>query len=305
MTRVIVTGGNGFVGRHAAEALVAMGFEVHVLGRSANASRDVEYHRLDLLDQAAVGAKLRDLRATHLVHAAWVTEHRAYWTSPANLDWVGATLDLVKAFASHGGTRVLTVGTCAEYDWAALDADDDCRETGTIVSPATLYGAAKLACSNLLGSFSGTNALSHAHARLFFLYGEDEQPSRLVPTVIRSLDKGEPARTTTGEQLRDFMDSRDAGRALALLAMSKVEGPANIGSGLATPVRDIARTVAKLMDRQDLLMIGALQSRSGEPPRIVADISVLRDATHFEPKFDLKAGLGHAIEWWRGQASHR
>jgi len=116
--RVLVTGATGFIGAAAARALLALGAEVHGTSAAGRAGpADVVMHRCDLLDDAATAALLGRLRPTHLLHAAWDVTHGAYWTSPANLDWLAATARLLRGFAAGGGRRAVGVGSCAEYAW--------------------------------------------------------------------------------------------------------------------------------------------------------------------------------------------
>jgi len=106
--RVLVTGASGFVGRQIVAALHALGAEPVVPAAP----------RPDLLLTAARRDLVAAARADTLIHAAWVTDHGAFWQSDQNLDWVGASLDLLRQFAAAGGKRVVLVGTCAEYDWS-------------------------------------------------------------------------------------------------------------------------------------------------------------------------------------------
>src|SRR6185312_10011025 len=73
-----------------------------------------------------------DARADALLHLAWPVEPGKFWMNPANLDWVGASLNLVRAAAERGTHRICVTGTCFEYDWPA---ERDCveRVTGSVV----------------------------------------------------------------------------------------------------------------------------------------------------------------------------
>src|SRR3546814_145026 len=147
--------------------------------------------------------------------------------------------------------------------------------------------------------------MSFAWARLFFLYGLYENPARLVSSVARALLRGEEARCSSGLAIRDFMDVRDAGAALAALASSNVEGPVNIASGAPISVADLVRRLARLAGRDDLLRLGALPDRAGEPPRIVADIARLKVEVGFVPAHDLDSGLRNVLSFWADTQADR
>lgn len=283
--RIVLTGATGFVGAHAIPALQARGFEIHALGRRAPVG-EVAHHPVDLLDAASVRDVLGSVRASHLLHLAWYAEPGLYWRSAVNLDWVAASLALVRAFREAGGVRAVAAGTCAEYAWGP----ERLRE-GAPCAPATLYGAAKDGTRRILEAYAGETGLSFAWGRLFFLYGPGEKPGRLVGDAIRALVGGARFGTSPGHQRRDFSHVSDAAGAFAALVDSGVAGPVNVGSGAAVPVRAILERIGCLTGRPDLIDFGARQLADKEPACIEADVSRLRGEVGFQPRFDLDAGL--------------
>jgi nucleoside-diphosphate-sugar epimerase len=300
MSRVLVTGGSGFVGRHCVASLARAGHEVHAVRfRSAapEVGDGVHWHEADLLRADEVGELLSRVAPTGLLHAAWNVEPGVYWTSPRNLAWVGASLELVKSFVECGGRRAVVVGSCAEYDWSF----GYCHETQTPIRPDSLYGTCKNALREMLAAYAAEAGLSLAWARLFFLYGPHEHPARLIPTVIESLLAGRPVDCTDGTQVRDFLHVADAGEALVQLLLGPVEGPVNIGSGHGSTVREVVSRVAEQLGGLELVRFGAKRSSADEPPLLVADVARLQDEVGFVPDLDLESGLTRTIDWWRGR----
>ena len=136
----------------------------------------IHWHNVNLLDAGEAEDLVSCVKATHMLHLAWYTEHKKYWTSPANENWVKASLALAQAFRSHGGERAVMAGTCAEYDWRY----GRCIEGKTPLSPATLYGRCKNALREKVELFSKEGGMSFAWGRIFFLYGPYEYPDRPV-----------------------------------------------------------------------------------------------------------------------------
>ena len=293
--RVLVTGASGFVGRHALPALAARGFEVHAVAR--NPLPGFEIHPVDLLDEAERRALVAAVAPSHLLHLAWDAEPGRYWTSPKNLDWVAASLDLARSFFEVGGRRLVVSGTCAEYEWGA----DRFEEGATPCRPATLYGAAKDGTRRILEAYAKSVGLSFAWGRLFYLYGPGERPGRLVSDAARALLAGEEFPTSPGHQARDFMHVVDVAEALAALLDGSVVGAVNIGSGTAVPVRTLLDGLAARTGRPDLLRYGAKALGPSEPAVIAAATTRLRDEVGVRPRFTLEAGLDDTLAWWRAR----
>ncbi len=132
--------------------------------------------------------------------------------------------------------------------------------------------------------------LSSAWGRIFFVYGPYEHPSRLVPSVIRALRQGVPARCTAGTQLRDFLHVRDVAAAFVALLDSTIEGPVNIGSGQPVEIRRLIYAIADTLGRRDLVELGAALPAS-DPLAVIADVARLHDDLGWSPEYDL--GLGY------------
>lgn len=295
--RVILTGASGFVGTAILSGLLESGADVLALSRRRPAVPGTfAWRACDLLDAGETADAMRNVKADVLLHAAWTVEHGKFWTSPANLDWTGASLRLARLGAEAGIRRIIGVGTCFEYAWPD---DGPCDEHLTALAPATLYATSKDATRRVLERFCATNDLSFAWARLFFLYGPGEAKTRLVPAVTLPMLAGEPACIDSGRAVRDFMEVGDAGRALARLAMSEVTGPVNIASGEGVGIGELAHLIATIIGRPDLVSIGALPDRGGEGPRCVANVSRLADELGFTPLLSTRQGLERAVESWR------
>jgi nucleoside-diphosphate-sugar epimerase len=296
--RVLVTGAGGFVGRHCLPFLVDAGFEVHAVSRGQHEDApSIHWHALNLLDDGNSQRIIKEVQPTHLLHMAWYAEPGRYWMAPENYQWVRASLALLDAFATHGGRRVVTAGTCAEYDWHY----GWCSEEVTPTTPATVYGVCKHSLCNMQEAFCREFGISSAWGRIFFLYGPHEHPSRLVSSVIRALIRKEPALCTSGEQIRDFLHVRDVASAFVAVLDSGVEGSLNIASGNSVRIREVVALIGQKLGSSDLLRLGARASAVSDPPVLLADVRRLSEVLGWRPAIGLEEGIEEAITWWRGR----
>ncbi|WP_315831405.1 NAD(P)-dependent oxidoreductase [Bradyrhizobium prioriisuperbiae] len=299
MKKVLVTGASGFFGLAAITELKERGFEVHALSRRALPLDGVCWHEVDLLSSNRMVELLDATRPSHLLHLAW-NVGPGFWTASDNLDWGALTLRLIRAFHEAGGQRIVSAGTCAEYDWQDTSplfiSEDHPR------GPATLYGHVKDCTRRVQEAFALQAGISQAWGVLFMSYGQRERPERLVPAVIADLLAGRATRTTSGEQVRDWLDCRDVGRGFAELLDSQVEGPVNLASGLPVAVRDIILKLGEICGRPDLVRFGDIASRKGDPSRLVANVDRLSGEVGFRPARTLDQGLSDAVDWWKSKA---
>lgn len=299
--RILVTGAHGYVGSHVWPHLVAAGHEVFAVSRNPPSQSPPGITNLasDLLIPGEPVRLAREIRPDLLVHLAWTVEHGKFWTDPANLDWVAASLNLARACADQGCRRIVATGTCFEYAWPA---DGDCVEAVTPLATHSLYDSAKSALYAVLEPWARANGLSLVWPLIFYLYGGAEHPARLVADIARHVVRGDPALCSSGSVRRDFMDVRDAGAAIAATALSTVKGAVNIGTGSGPRIADIAMMIGEIAGRASLIQLGARADRPDEPPRIVADIRRLREEVGFHQIRPLRQGLTEAVEWWRARA---
>ena len=298
--RVLVTGASGFIGRRTLEALARRGFEVHAVSRGGapgGPPDGVAWHAADLLDPGARRGLLDSVGASHLLHLAWYAEPGAFWAARENAAWVAATVGLVDEFAAAGGRRATLAGTCAEYDWSARQplAED------AALAPATFYGVCKDATRRVAEGLAERVGIELAWGRIFFAYGPHEDERRLVASVARALVAGERAATSAGTQRRDFLHVDDVAHAFAALLDSAVTGAVNIASGEAVTIRSIVERIAQAAGRPDLLDVGALPQRPGEPAELTASVVRLRDEVGFRPARSLEDGLAETVRWWRAR----
>jgi len=268
---ILLTGATGFVGRQVLRVLAAQGVSVRVV------IRDGKQDQLEALDNIDSLVTTPDLFAENtswwvdacqcidtVVHVAWYAEPGKYLQAEKNLDCLAGTLQMAKGAAQAGVRRFVGIGTCFEYDLTL-----GMLSVETALRPLTPYAAAKAAAYMALSHWLPQQGLEFAWCRLFYLYGEGEDARRLVPYLRARLAAKQTAELTSGGQIRDFLDVRDAAQMIVESALGNSQGPINICSGQPITVRQLAEQIADEFGCRDLLRFGARPDNLVDPPCVV------------------------------------
>lgn len=296
MSRVLLTGASGFLGRHAIEALAEAGHEVHALSRAEPpaGAQDAMWHRVDLINAADAEQAVGQIAADALVHMAWYVEPGKYWQARENVVWVEATLRLLRAFIAAGGRRAVIAGTCAEYEWSLQRYREDAA-----LAPATMYGVAKNATRLVAERLAADADVQLAWGRVFMPYGPGEPRERLLAAVVTALLAGRPAPVSQGTQVRDFIYVQDVARAFAAILDSSVQGAINVGTGRGHKIAELVALAAESIGHPELVEWGAVSQRPGDPERLLADTERLEREVGYRPTVQLREGVERTVAWWR------
>jgi len=270
---VLVTGATGFLGRQIIRSLSNKGVNIVLVVREGKEGC------VKLIPEVCRIVSTTNLFAESsewwsntcdgidiIIHAAWYCEPGKYLQSPINIECLNGTLELAKGAALAGVKRFVGIGTCFEYDLNAGILSVD-----TPLKPSTLYAGAKASVFMSLSQFLPLQNVEFSWCRLFYLYGEGEDDRRLVPYLRLKLEAGEVAKLTSGNQIRDFLDVKVAGKMIVEAGLSDQQGPKNICSGIPITIRQLAEQIADEYGQRKLLKFGAHEDSLTDPKCIVGE----------------------------------
>ncbi len=318
---VCVTGGAGFIGGHLVDALVSLGADVSVIDDLSNSSTDhladlmeleptrVRLFHASILDDDAVESALRgcDL-CFHLAAVGSVplsvSDPRRSWSVNAT-----GTVRVLEACRRLGTQRVVSASSSSVYGDGASPGNGSPptpKQEGAALQPLSPYAASKVSGEAALRAWAAAYGLSGVSLRFFNVFGPRQNPASayaaVVPAFARQLLSGKPPVIFgDGSQSRDFTPVACAVAAclLAGATRSTLNGQAvNIGTGVSTPVKDLAVMMAELVGAPQLLPVFQ-PPRSGDVRHSLADISLAKSLFDYTPIVTLRPALQETVAFYR------
>ncbi len=301
--RVVVTGGAGFLGSVVVAVLRQWGGERIFIPRSR------EY---DLTDPDAVRRLYRDARPDLVIHlAARVGGIGANRANPGRFfyDNLMMGVQLIEEGRKAGLPKLVAVGTICSYPkFAPVPFREEDLWNGYPEETNAPYGLAKkmlLVQSQAYRQQYGFNSVVLFPVNL---YGPNDnfdlESSHVIPAMIRKIDRAiargdaEVELWGDGSPTREFLYVDDAAEAILQAAESYDQSePINVGSGKEISIRDLASTIARLMDYRGSFRYDA--SKPNGQPRRRLDVTRAKKWLGWSARTSLEEGLRHTIEWWR------
>jgi dTDP-glucose 4,6-dehydratase len=314
--KVLVTGADGFIGSHLAEALVRQGYDVRafVYYNSQNSwgwldavpsdvLRNVEVVAGDIRDAYCVRQAVKGCDA--ILHLAALIAIPYSYQAPESYVQTNVlgTLNVLLAARDHGVVRMVHTSTSEVYGTARfVPITEEHPVTGQ--SP---YSATKIGADQLAYSFYGSFGVPVITARPFNTYGPRQSARAVIPTVITQIASGaKEIRLGAVEPTRDFsyVDDTVAGFIAALRSDQGVGEVVNFGSGFEISIGDTARLIAQLM-RSDARIVtddARMRPANSEVERLWADAGKAKRLLGWQPSYGgrdgFERGLARTIEWF-------
>ncbi|MEM3403435.1 MAG: SDR family NAD(P)-dependent oxidoreductase [Nitrososphaeria archaeon] len=301
MTRVLVTGGAGFIGGHLVERLLGLGYDVIVVdnlsaGEKLNLSKvlqSVNFVQGDVRDKGVLKRVTKDVDyVAHLAALVSVSESMKFPNLYFDVN-VNGTLALLNESSKAGVGKFVFVSSCAVYgNPISLPVSE-----GHPLNPISPYAESKLAAERHCRMYSQRKALKTTILRLFNVYGPRQgrnQYAGVITQFIRRVGQNQPPIIYgSGDQTRDFIYVGDVVEYIVRALVSEAEETYNIGSGKQTSINELAGLVTKIMGRPVVPL--HLPPREGDIVHSCADISKAKKILSYAPQTTLEEGLRKTI----------
>jgi UDP-glucose-4-epimerase GalE len=319
---VLVTGGAGYIGSHAAKALRRAGHRVVIYDNLSAGHRGAALGAPviegDIGDVETVRRAIRESGASAVMHfAAWlsvpdsVRDPSGYYRNN-----VGGTLATLEAMAAEGCRQFVFSSTCAVYGEPVKTPIDEAHPN----APINAYGQTKLAVEHALPHFERAYGIKSIRLRYFNAAGADpdgelgEDHSPEIHVIPRALDAaanggtidifGEDYPTPDGTCLRDYIHVTDLAeahlKALARLARGEESATYNVGTERPSSVKDVIAAVERVTGNP--VTRRSAPRRPGDPAVLYASAQRIRHHLGWTPQYaDLDTIVRDA---WRWHSTH-
>jgi UDP-glucose 4-epimerase len=286
-SRVLVTGGVGFIGRAMVRALLAEGHEVTVADRRAFPDPEVRSVIGDLCDPGAAERAVRP-GTDVIIHLAAVTSVLASVADPVstyrlNVDATARLLELGRE--NEVGTFLLASTNAVVGNVGRAIISEQ-----TVLRPLTPYGATKAAAEMLLSAYANCYGITGAALRFSNVYGPGmSEKDSFIPRLMRAARDGEGVNVRgDGTMMRDVVHVEDVVQGLLLAWRARHTGPLILGSGQSVTVNEMVETARRVTGAP--IPATNVPVPNGEMPAVVLDISAAK-ALGYQPRYDLESGM--------------
>lgn len=302
-TRIVVTGGAGYVGRVLVKQLTLQGDnELHILDSLACGEHRLDQmdltkavlHRVDIRDATRVKGLLENLEPAVIFDLAAVHYVPACEAAPgvAVSINVAGTVNLLHAVSNR--TRFIFASRAAVY----YPSESAHTENAKNIGPIDIYGITKLHGEQFVQYFHERGKIDGVIVRLFNVMGPGETNPHLVPAIIRQLGRGERrVQLSNVFPQRDYIDVRDAAegfRRLGVVVRQKdTNGPliSNLGTGRSYAVRDVVKQVGASANVELEIIQDPDRIRANDRPKLCASTRMLEATTGWVPSRTIAESL--------------
>lgn len=294
---VLVTGGAGFLGSCLVKKLLTMDREVVVYdnfftGKQEFLPKSAHLHVVEgtILDVDGLKSLLQKYKPSAVYHLAalhYIPYCNANPTETVNVN-VGGTQSLIEACSEFVVERLIFASTAAVYA-----INEQANSEDHTVLPLDIYGATKYFGEHLVRLYQEKSSVPCRVARLFNIYGPNETNDHVIPAILGQLMRGPKIKLGNLEPKRDYIYVEDVAEALMVLENNCTASfdKFNVGSGKEYSVCELIDVIRESTGKTIQVEQEASRTRKTDRLHLLANITKIKDATGWQPKYSVHKGL--------------
>lgn len=304
-SKILVTGGAGFIGSHLSNKLIDLGYKVFVVdnllsGKKGRLKREVEFYKEDIRSKNFPNV-LKRIKPDVIYHLAAQSSIAQSAKNPQNDFEINllATQNLIGLANTFKVKKFIFASSAAIYgESKKLPADENSAK-----NPISIYGLFKLSSEFLLSINGKINQLSYVSLRYSNVYGEKQDAyteGGVVAIFVKKILNDELVTVNgDGKQTRDFMYVSDVTNANLAVLNKNIVGEFNISTGLETSINNLYLLLSKIANKKVQKVYKSLALP--EVKRSSLSPSKFRKATNWSAKITLQEGLNQTFEYFNNK----
>lgn len=263
---ILITGGSGFIGQNLIPKLLNLGCKISIIDVNSDPIeplpwfKKISFFKLRI-DSRDIDKILKKINADVLIHLAW-SDLPKYENSIHFKNNLYQQISFLTYAIENNIKKIIVSGSCLEYG-----VIEGCLDETMTTNPTTFYGFSKNEIRKTLDFLSTKYEFTYIWFRLFYVYGENQNPKSLYPSLINAIKSNESTfKMSLGSQLRDFIHVDDVTNYFCQsISTNNVGGIVNLASGYPISVKEFVLNIVKSFNSDIKLELGALDIPNYEP----------------------------------------
>jgi len=308
MSRVIVTGGAGFIGSHCVDLLVHQGYEVLVIddlsfGNEENINLDAKFDKINICDLTKLTKTIINYDPNTIFHFAANATTKSTsmgWKDPIadyKINMVG-TLNILESIRHNNNIHLIYASTAAVYGEPSIVPINE----NHITMPLSPYGVSKLSGEKYCHAYSRAWKVKSTIVRIFNTYGPRQPRYVMFDQMKKILNcKNKTFEVLgSGEQLRDYAYVSDTVKAFYKIMLNPEKSIGqifNVAGGSKVSIKELIKEIKKVLNKENLVENFTGKSWKGDIDRLWADTTKIINILNWQPKVSLNQGLEFLAQW--------
>lgn len=301
MKRILITGGNGFLGSGLVRHFLDNGYDVAVISKNKNNISDIEnkitYIQTDYSTYYPVRDKIVEYAPDFIINMAWYGGNSNLYLNDTsqfniNIPLNMSLLDIINSLITK--PMFIGVGSFEEYGLLRASA----KETD-IESPTSFYGLSKLTLKNTSHLFCQEHSINWAWIRPCYIYGPNDVSTRLIPRTIKSALTDTNIHLNSCNAVLDYLHISDFCEAVFKVVDLRLLGVYNICSGKEYTLKDMMMFIHSQISPSSNIKFDSTLDTDKVSKYVCGNNNRIKTMSGWAPTIDIHTGLLNTISYYK------